>query len=574
MAQQSIPDEYINDLLAQVPIAEVAELFVKLTPDGPNRMKGCCPMHEEKTPSFKVDKRGNHCYCYGCGKGGDAIGLVQEVRNLSFPDAVRWLASSFHLSQPPRNADETSPQDKRKGVMRWAHTEAMKFHETQLWSPSTKGADRARDYLLKERGFSEAILRKFTIGFAPRDKGPFLDSLGQQFNWKLLEEAGLMRSSPSKQNPEKMAWYPFFFNRITFPIRTSRGTCIGFGARKLDGDGAKYVNSPDTPLYHKSQVLYGLYESLEAPARGEEARTLRITEGYTDVLRAHEVGLGRTVAPCGTAFTEEQANICYRYADHLVFYFDGDRAGREAAFSACSTILPLINGDRRASVVFLGEGEDLDTVLRKGGADAMTQLERKASPLSLFVMDYCEGVFPGGTVEARTRCYKQLNELAKKVVDDNYRRLLLSEIAQRYQPAAPVTNTPEELAEAYQERLPEKVVRLLDQASPLVIQACSVLCSHPYWSQMMTFDSDVLNPAEKNLIDFAGGTAKRAVESDTAPEQVFRNDYRYLVMYLKALGSQHSEPDRVRIISELQTHCHDAAVNPIPSAPAATLAMR
>lgn len=574
MAQQSIPEEYINDLLAQVPIAEVAELFVKLTPDGPNRMKACCPMHEEKSPSFKVDKRGNHCYCYGCGKGGDAIGLVQEVRNLSFPDAVRWLASSFHLPLPPRNAEETSAQDKRKGVMRWAHAEAVKFHETQLWSPETKGADKARDYLLKERGFSEAVLRKFNIGFAPRDKGPFLDSLGQQFNWKLLEEAGLMRSAPGKQNPEKPVWYPFFFNRVTFPIRGSRGTCIGFGARKLDGEGAKYVNSPDTPIYHKSQVLYGLYESLEAPARGEEARTLRVTEGYTDVLRAHEVGLGRTVAPCGTAFTEEQANICYRYADHLVFYFDGDRAGRDAAYAACSTILPLINADRRASVVFLGEGEDLDTVLRKGGADAMAQLERKAVPLSLFVMDYCEGMFPGKTVEARTRCYKQLTTLSKKVADDNYRRLLLSEIEQRYQPAAPVSDTPEELSAAFQDQLPDKAVRLLDQANPLVVQACSVICNHPFWSQMINFEPDTLSPAERNLLDFACGTAKRSIESDITPEQVFRNDYRYLVMYLKALGSQHSEADRVDIISELQTHCQTEAATPIPSALPASLSMR
>lgn len=574
MAQQTISEEYINDLLARVPIAEVAALFVKLSPDGPNRMKACCPMHEENTPSFKVDKRGNHCYCYGCGKGGDAIGLVQEVRNLSFPDAVRWLASSFHLPQPPRNSDETSPEDKRKGVMRWAHAEAVKFHEAQLWSPQAVGADKARDYLLKERGFSEAILRKFNIGFAPRDKGPFLDALGQQFNWKLLEEAGLMRSSPAKQNAEKMAWYPFFFNRVMFPIRSTRGTTIGFGARKLEGDGAKYVNSPDTPIYHKRQVLYGLYESLEAPARGEEARTLRVTEGYTDVLRSHEVGLGRTVAPCGTAFTEEQANICYRYADHLVFYFDGDRAGREAAFAACNTVLPLINGDRRASVVFLAEGEDLDTVLRKGGPDAMAQLERKAVPLSLFVMDYCEQMFPGGTVESRTRCYKQLTELSKKVVDDNYRRLLLSEIEQRYQPAAPVTDTPEELASAYQERLPDKAVRLLSQASPLVVQACSVLCSHPFWHQMITFDPESLNPAERNLLDFASGTAKRAIDTDSAPDQIFRNDYRYLVMYLKALGSQYSEAERVSIIAELQSYGPTAAATPIPSAPAASLTMR
>lgn len=540
-----IPQDYIDDLLDKVPLAQVAEHFVgTMKRDGPNRLTACCPMHTENTPSFKVDTQDNHFYCYGCNEGGNALNLVQSVKNFQFPEAVRWLAKEFGFPEPPSSKEAMTPEMKRKGVYRWAHSEAKSLFADQLWSPA--GA-AARQYLL-DRGFNKETLVKYGVGLNSSHEA-FMSTIGKKFNWGTLEECGLLRMQPNKHTGRSVP-RPAFLGRITFPIQSNTGQCVGFGARIISGDGPKYINTSETPIYRKSLQLYGLKEAIEGTASPEERRLLRVTEGYLDVLASDQHGLGRTVATCGTAMTSDQVGQCFRYADHLILYFDGDRAGRRAAMKACETILPYVNGDRKASVALLPEGHDLDSLLQSVGAERIRELEQRAVPLSHFMVQHLESLHPPTSAENKALIHRTLSRTLESAKDESFRSVFMAEIEGRY---AGVTAEPNhlELAQSYKARVPEKAKALIDASSKEVLDACATLCAKPFWQKLLADPPSDLTAVEKNLWDFCLATAERANKQDIPAEEVFTNDYRYLVMYFNSMGNAMTEEDRVVLLATL-----------------------
>ena len=369
-----IPQHFIDDLLARVNIIDVLDGRVqKLKRTGKN-YSGLCPFHKEKTPSFTANQEKQFYYCFGCGAGGNALGFLMEYDHLEFPQAVEELAKMVGMEVPREESQQAREQQQHLKALYDLLQQASAFYAQQLRTHSARNS--AVDYL-KSRGLTGAAAKAFEIGFAPPGWDNLLTHIGDDArNRSLLDKACLLI-----HNEERNSDYDRFRNRIMFPIRDQRGRVIAFGGRVLGDDKPKYLNSPETETFHKSRELYGLYE---ARKHNQKLSRLVIVEGYMDVVGLAQYGIHYAVATLGTATTSQHLERLFKIVPEVIFCFDGDEAGRTAAKRALSTTLPVIKDGQEARFLFLPEGEDPDSLVRKEGSDVFSQRLDEGLPLAEF----------------------------------------------------------------------------------------------------------------------------------------------------------------------------------------------
>ena len=364
-----IPQAFIDDLLARADIVEVIDSYVPLRKAGRNH-QALCPFHEEKTPSFTVSQDKQFYHCFGCGANGTVISFVMELNGLGFVEAIEDLAGRYGL-EIPREAGYR-PASKQHDELYGLLEQAAQFYRKQL--QGHKG--RAADYL-KGRGISGTVMEDYEIGYAPSGWKRILNALGKSAEARTrLTEAGLIKAGG------KEGHYDFFRDRIMFPIRDPRGRVIGFGGRVLGDDTPKYLNSPETPLFHKGRELYGLFQ---VRSKKKQPETLYVVEGYMDVIALAQHGVDNAVATLGTAVTDKHLEKLYRVAGRLTFCFDGDEAGKKAAWRALEIALPQLREGRQALFNFMPEGHDPDSFIRQYGAEQFRSDDRTV-PLSDFLL--------------------------------------------------------------------------------------------------------------------------------------------------------------------------------------------
>ncbi|PMR76689.1 DNA primase [Billgrantia endophytica] len=416
-----IPQRFIDDLLARVDVVEIVGERVQLKKTGRNH-SGLCPFHQEKTPSFTVSADKQFYHCFGCGAHGNALRFLMEYDNLRFPDAVEQLASRLGIEVPREGADDPRAQArdrKRQEGVNLLELSASFFRE-RLKMPEGKGA---RDYLAT-RGLSPEIQTEFGIGYAPDD----WEALKRHLSAREIPESVQIEYGLLVHREESGRTYDRFRDRVIFPIRDIRGRTIAFGGRVLGDAKPKYLNSPETPVFHKGRELYGLFEARQANSRMER---LLIVEGYMDVVALAQFGIRNAVATLGTSTSEDHLSRLFRMVDEVVFCFDGDRAGRQAATRALETVLPQMIDGRQARFLFLPEGEDPDTLVRREGAETFVDRIACASPLSEFLFDQAARGRDLARIEDRERYASQVLMAIAQLPDGVLKSLLLNELSRR-----------------------------------------------------------------------------------------------------------------------------------------------
>ena len=416
-----IPQRFLDDLMARVDVVEVVGERVKLKKAGSN-YSGLCPFHQEKTPSFTVSADKQFYHCFGCGAHGNALGFLMEYDKLRFPEAVEQLAARLGLEVPREGADDPRAQArerKRKEGVNLLELAASFFRE-RLKMPEGEGA---RQYL-ERRGLSPEVQQTFGIGFAPND----WEALKRHLTERGIGDAVQVEYGLLVHREESGRTYDRFRDRVMFPIRDVKGRTIAFGGRVLGDAKPKYLNSPETPVFHKGRELYGLYEARQADHRLER---VVIVEGYTDVVALAQFGIRNAVATLGTSTSEEHLTRLFRMVSEVVFCFDGDRAGRQAASRALETVLPLMIDGRQVRFLFLPEGEDPDTLVRREGAEAFQDRITCANPLSEFLFDQAAAGRDLARIEDRERYASQVLAALARLPEGVLRSLMLSELSRR-----------------------------------------------------------------------------------------------------------------------------------------------
>jgi DNA primase len=415
-----IPQRFIDDLLDRVDIVDVVSSRIDLRKAGKN-YSARCPFHDEKTPSFSVSPDKQFYYCFGCGAGGNAIGFVMDHDHLNFPEAVETLARQCGMEVPKESSADTAGDSYRRQLYRILE-QADHFYRRQLRQHGDK--DYAVNYL-KNRGLTGSISSKFGIGFAPQGWDNLITALSENDqDVKLLKDAGLV----VEKDDNSKRTYDRFRNRIIFPIRDTRGRTIGFGGRVLDDSKPKYLNSPETPVFHKGRELYGLFEAHKILG---EIKSLLLVEGYMDVVALNQHGIHNVVATLGTAATQDHLDKLFRYASEVIFCFDGDSAGLKAANRALDTCLSAMQDGRSARFLFLPDGEDPDTLVRKLGHDGFTALVDEAQPLSEFLFHLLESDINTATPDGKARLSQAAAPLINKIPKGVFHQLMLKELAKR-----------------------------------------------------------------------------------------------------------------------------------------------
>lgn len=405
-----IPQAFIDDLLSRADIIDVIDKRVPLKKSGKN-YSACCPFHTEKTPSFSVQPERQFYYCFGCGAAGNAIGFVMNFDQLDFPLAVEALAKENGLEVPREESEASQRKQSENAKLFDVLEKANKFFRYQLRTHENKQA--AIDYLVS-RGLSGEIARDFNIGYAPPGWDNLLVTLGTDSAVKRsLEKSGMVieKDRDNKNNKEQSktqepGYYDRFRHRIMFPIRDTRGRTIAFGGRVLGDDKPKYLNSPETPVFHKGAELYGLYEFKKSSQKYSQ---LLIVEGYMDVIALAQMGIRNAVATLGTATSSSHLSRLFRLVPEVVFCFDGDKAGRTAAWRALEATLPQMEDGRQAKFLFLPEGEDPDTLVRRIGEEKFNDELSQSTPLETFFFDKLSVGIDVATMEGKAR----LSNLAK-----------------------------------------------------------------------------------------------------------------------------------------------------------------
>ena len=406
-----IPPGFIQDLLARVDLVDVVGRHVQLKKAGQNFL-GLCPFHGEKSPSFTVSPSKQFFHCFGCGAHGTAIGFLMENRGLGFVDAVRELAQQAGMKVPEESAGAAQATSRVKAL-----TELMQ-RAADFYRQRLKGSEPAILYL-KGRGLTGASAARFALGFSP-DEWTALAAAFETYGDPQLVEAGLVIENEGKR-------YDRFRGRVMFPIRNRRGSVIGFGARSLDGSEPKYLNSPETPLFHKGRELYGLFEAQEAIRR---KRRVIVCEGYLDVIQLAQAGFEESVAALGTAVTSHHVGELLRLSEHVIFAFDGDAAGRKAARRALEAALPVLADSRRIDFLLLPEGEDPDSLVKSHGAEAFATELGRALPLSRWFIRSLSDEKDLGTAEGRAALLDEARPLASAMPAGAMRLQLVRELAE------------------------------------------------------------------------------------------------------------------------------------------------
>ena len=383
----------------------------------------CCPFHKEKTPSFSVSPDKQFYYCFGCGAGGNALGFIMDHDNLDFPQAVEELAKAAGMEIPREESGRPhKPRQPTDSPLYPLLTAAADFYRQALKSHPARKA--AVDYL-KGRGLTGEIARDFGLGFAP----PGWDNLYKHLSSDTLQQKAMIDAGLLVENAETGKRYDRFRDRVMFPIRDSRGRIIAFGGRVLGDDKPKYLNSPETPVFHKGQELYGLFEARKFNRSLDE---IIVVEGYMDVIALAQQGLRNAVATLGTATSEEHMKRLFRVVPSVLFCFDGDQAGRNAAWRALEATLPCLQDGRRARFLFLPEGEDPDTLVRSEGTDAFkARINQHAQPLADYFFQQLTEEADPRSLEGKAHMATLAAPLIDKVPGANLRALMrqrLSEI--------------------------------------------------------------------------------------------------------------------------------------------------
>ena len=404
--------ETVSQVLSAIDIANVVGAAVELKPAGSGRLKGLCPFHTEKTPSFTVSRPRQMYHCFGCGKGGDALDFLQEYEGLTFPDALRRLADQAGVRLPALTERDDASERLREQLFAFGKFAAKHFL-SELREP-LRGSE-GRKYI-QSRSLREETVQQFGLGYAPDEWTRLLDAVRTKgFDAKVLEASGLFRTG------ERGGTYDFFRHRVMFPIRDLSGNIVAFGGRDLGDSPAKYINSPETAVYKKSRVLYGLFEAREAMRR--EKRAL-LVEGYFDLLRLFDAGIQHAVATCGTALTPEQATLVRRYVPEVVMVYDGDAAGIRAAVRG-SGILAAAGLTVRAMA--LPEGQDPDDFVKAQGAEAFLSLVENAVDFVTFYVRMSQD--RAATIEGRTEIAQEVFEILRTIEDELRRDEYLKRLA-------------------------------------------------------------------------------------------------------------------------------------------------
>lgn len=473
-----IPADFIETLLEKIDIVDIIDERVPLKKGGANYM-ACCPFHKEKSPSFSVSPSKQFYHCFGCGAHGSAIGFLMEYQNLSFVEAVQYLADRVGMRVPQDNgqAPRISPEQraaKQKQQQTLEHTlqTCTQFYEQQLHEHP------AAQHYLQQRGLDARIIQHYQLGYAPNDWQGLESCVSEYPNAALIESGQLVF------NEEKQKYYDRFRHRIMFPIRDTRGQVIGFGGRVLDDSKPKYLNSPDTPLFDKGKNLYGLYEAKQAI---KEANCILVVEGYMDVVSLAQFGVGYAVAALGTSTTSEHIKLLMRQTDHIYFCFDGDEAGKKAAWRALENALPQLKDDKSLHFLFLPSAHDPDSYIRAyGKAQFEEALHHQSKPLSEYFWSHLTEGLALHTQEGKSQLIKAVAPLLKQIQAPALGFLLKQTLSQLtgiddYNLAQLLGQTPtQRQVKAKDYRLPSNTFR--QPSMPTLVQKqIRALLHHPEW---------------------------------------------------------------------------------------------
>ncbi|QPS08184.1 DNA primase [Delftia acidovorans] len=418
----SIPQSFIQELLSRVDVVDIVGRYVQLRKGGANFM-GLCPFHSEKSPSFTVSPSKQFYHCFGCGKNGNAIGFLMDHAGMGFVEAVQDLAGQVGLQVPQ---DDISPAERERQA-------AQKQKQATLTDVLEKAGDAYRRHLkaspqaidyLKRRGVSGETAKRFGLGYAPAGWRS-LASVFPQYDDPQLEESGLVIVG---EGDDKR--YDRFRDRLMFPIRNVKGECIGFGGRVFGDEKPKYLNSPETPVFHKGRELYGLFEARTAL---RDMGYALVTEGYMDVVALAQLGFANAVATLGTACTPDHIHKLFRFTEAVVFSFDGDGAGRRAARKALDAALPYASDTRSVKFLFLPAEHDPDSFIREYGSEAFARYVGDALPLSRFLIEAASEGCDLGQAEGRAHMASNARPLWTALPDGALKRQLLGEIAELVQ---------------------------------------------------------------------------------------------------------------------------------------------
>ncbi|MDU8924611.1 DNA primase [Pasteurellaceae bacterium LIM206] len=417
-----VPRSFINDILAKADIVDVINSRVKLKKAGTNNYQACCPFHHEKTPSFTVSKNKQFYHCFGCGAHGNAIGFLMEYDKLEFLEAVEELANFLGLEVPREQPSNAQRHDKHVSYQTKRDLYELMNAIAQFYRQQLAQSIPAQAYLQK-RGLSPEIIERFAIGFAPDS----FNSVLRRFSRNSAEQERLFDLGMLARN-DRGDVYDRFRHRVMFPIRDRRGRNIAFGGRVLNDEKPKYLNSPETVTYHKGNELYGLYEALQI---NDSPEMLLVVEGYMDVVALAQFGVDYAVAALGTATTPEQISQMFRVTEQIVCCYDGDRAGREAAWRALENALPLLEDGRQLKFVFLPQDEDPDTYIRQYGKEGFERYVQQAMTLSDFLFSHLLSEVDLSTKEGKSKLAALAVPLIKRIPGQMLRLYLRNILAQK-----------------------------------------------------------------------------------------------------------------------------------------------
>jgi DNA primase len=474
-----IPQPFIDEVVARSDIVEIIGARVALKKAG-REYKACCPFHAEKSASFTVSPDKQFYHCFGCGAHGTVVGFLMQYEKLGFLDAIADLAQRAGLELPREAQGSQEPG----GVdLYQVMANAARFFEQNL-----KDGDRAQGYVA-QRGLDAPTCARFALGYAPDSWNALLTRFGAaDEERRRLLQGGLIIERESRAGQSSPGFYDRFRDRLMFPIRDSRGRVLAFGGRVIDQGEPKYLNSPETPLFHKGRELYGLYEAKQAR---NDFKRLMIVEGYMDVVRLHQAGITYAVATLGTATTQEHLNKIFRSTSEVVFCFDGDRAGRQAAWRALENALPLARDGRELKFMFLPEGHDPDSLVAEEGAEAFEARIKSSLPLSEYLVEQLLTQVDLAHLDGRAKLAALAAPLFGRMPDGVYRELLLDRLAAQIR--MPSAKLREHLAAAGSGRAPGGRQRPAAPAEPtprtrsrmsagrgsMLSQAISLVLHHP-----------------------------------------------------------------------------------------------
>ena len=472
-----IPRQFIDELLARTDIVELIDQRVPLKKAGRN-YAACCPFHNEKSPSFTVSQDKQFYHCFGCGAHGNAISFMMEFEQLEFVEAIEELAQLHHLEVPREqgvNKNRPAAQADDYNLMQ----QAAAYYQQQL--QQHPDSQRVRDYISK-RGLSEQTIADFALGYAPESWDGLLKQLSPANNRQLRDQLTELRLINRNDNGRE---YDFFRDRLMFPIRDKRGRVIAFGGRVLGEGTPKYLNSPESRLFHKGRELYGLYEVRQQPGHVEQ---ILVVEGYMDVVALAEHDIRFAVACLGTATTSDHMHTLFRYTPRVVCCYDGDRAGRDAAWRALQSALPQLKDGVELNFVFLPDGEDPDSLVQKEGKAAFLQRVANAMPLNQYFFEHLVQEFDPATDAGKSALSVKAAELIKQIPSEFYRDSLSDKLAN-------LMGKPRERTKAAVNRTGNRVKPAAMKITPMR-RAIGLLLQYPNLARVMP---DAPELAEANI---------------------------------------------------------------------------